>query len=66
MERHYLKYVEKYGADERTNDRGWMDSDKFLIYLDDFIKFVKPSLERPILLILDGYISHKKLETLIK
>jgi len=41
---------------------GWMDSDLFVCWLQHFIKFVKPSRDQPVLLLLDGHGSHKTLE----
>jgi hypothetical protein len=40
---------------------GWMDTDLFLKYMDHFIKFAKPSVSNPLLIILDGHQSHKSL-----
>ena len=41
-----------------VQDKGWMDRDLFVQWLDHFIQNVKPSKEAPVLLILDGHISH--------
>jgi hypothetical protein len=41
--------------------RGWMDSEQFLIYLRHFVAHVRPSPTLPVLLILDGHHSHKTL-----
>lgn len=49
-----------------ANGSGWMDSDHFLKYLDHFVEHSKPSKEKPVLLILDGHISHKQLEGVLK
>ncbi|XP_023215632.1 uncharacterized protein LOC111618357 isoform X2 [Centruroides sculpturatus] len=40
---------------------GWMDVDLFLKYIGHFIKYVRPSMEAPVILILDGHASHKSL-----
>lgn len=40
---------------------GWMNADFFLKWLHHFVKFSKPSKEKPVLLLLDGHCSHKDL-----
>ena len=41
-----------------VQDKGWTDRNIFVQSLDHFIFYVKPSKEAPVLLILDGHISH--------
>jgi hypothetical protein len=41
-----------------VNKSGWMTASEFLIYLDHFIKFTKPTPEEPVLLLLDNHGSH--------
>lgn len=45
-----------------TQDHGWMDTNTFVKWLQHFIKYVKPTKEEKVLLLLDGHISHKSLE----
>lgn len=45
-------------------ESGWMTGQVFLLWLNHFIKFAKPSAERKILLLLDGHSSHKSLDVL--
>lgn len=40
---------------------GWINAELFLKWLQHFVKFSKPSKEKPVLLILDGHSSHKDL-----
>ncbi|XP_055863191.1 uncharacterized protein LOC129922189 [Biomphalaria glabrata] len=42
------------------NESGWMTADSFSEWMDHFINSVKPSKEKPVLLILDGHTSHSK------
>jgi len=49
------------GAVGCAQKSGWMDSNLFLRWLEHFIKFVKPSCNEPVLLLLDGHGSHKTL-----
>ena len=37
---------------------GWMTSDMFLTFIQHFVKHVKPSKERPVLLLLDNHGTH--------
>lgn len=40
------------------NSSGWMTEKEFILFLDHFIKFVKPSEQEPVLLLLDNHHSH--------
>jgi len=40
---------------------GWVDQDIFMKWFAHFVKYAKPSVEQPHLLLLDGHISHKSL-----
>lgn len=40
------------------NSSGWMTATEFLIYIDHFIKYVKPTPSEPVLLLLDNHSSH--------
>lgn len=40
---------------------GWINAELFLKWIQHFVKFSKPSKEKPVLLILDGHSSHKDL-----
>lgn len=42
------------------NESGWMTADVFKGFLNHFIGFVNPSVQKPCLLILDGHASHTK------
>ncbi|KAB0805315.1 hypothetical protein PPYR_02285 [Photinus pyralis] len=42
------------------NESGWMKLDMFERWFDHFLNFTKPSKEEPVLLILDGHLSHTK------
>jgi len=42
------------------NDSGWMTSDIFLKFVTHFVQFVRPSRDKPCLLVLDGHASHTK------
>ena len=39
---------------------GWMTMKLFKKYMDHFCKFVKPTINKPVLMILDGHCSHTK------
>ncbi|CAM1313489.1 Uncharacterised protein g6278 [Pycnogonum litorale] len=43
---------------------GWMDKPTFKRFMEHFVKHVRPSKEKPVLLILDNHDSHLGLETL--
>ncbi|XP_033124341.1 uncharacterized protein LOC117122744 [Anneissia japonica] len=43
---------------------GWMTDEVFLKYLSHFVKYTKPTSERPILLILDNHPSHISIEAI--
>ncbi|CAG4991639.1 unnamed protein product [Parnassius apollo] len=57
-----------YGAPEDSlqlvSDSGYMNSDLFIIWLNHFIKMVKPSKDEPALLILDNHSSHLSLQAI--
>jgi hypothetical protein len=40
------------------NSSGWMTSTEFLIFMDHFIKYTKPTPSEPVLLLLDNHSSH--------
>lgn len=40
------------------NSSGWMTEKEFILFLDHFIKYVKPSAQEPVLLLLDNHHSH--------
>ncbi|KAK9703509.1 hypothetical protein QE152_g29297 [Popillia japonica] len=42
-----------------VTDKGYMDSPTYIKRLDDFKEFSKPTVEKPMLLILDNHASHK-------
>lgn len=59
-----LKYKELFlrdGPPESIgagNSSGWMTATEFLLYMDHFIKYTKPTPEEPVLLLLDNHQSH--------
>ncbi|XP_039282920.1 uncharacterized protein LOC120351048 [Nilaparvata lugens] len=52
------------GCDMAVTDKGYMTSATFIIWLKHFQKFTHPTVERPVLLILDNHISHVSLEAI--
>ncbi|XP_018395735.1 PREDICTED: uncharacterized protein LOC108774189 [Cyphomyrmex costatus] len=47
-----------------ANDSSWMAQSKFCQYIRHFIKFVKPSTDSPVLLLLDNHSSHLSVDAL--
>lgn len=58
----------KIGAPENAmfhaQDSGWMNGDIFFKWIQEFVKFTRPSEEEPVLLIVDGHCSHKDLQVI--
>ncbi|KAF0705195.1 tigger transposable element-derived protein 6-like, partial [Aphis craccivora] len=52
------------GSQGIAHECGWMTNDNFILYLNHFVKYAKPSVDNPILLILDNHASHRSLESL--
>lgn len=52
------------GSIGNANSSGWMTGDDFLIFIKHFCKNVKPSIDQPILLLLDNHESHLNIEVL--
>lgn len=50
------------GALYTCSDKGWITEELFLQYLEHFQKFVKASLEDPVLLIMDNHSTHSTLQ----
>ena len=48
------------------NSSGWMTATEFLIYMDHFIKHVKPTPSEPVLLLLDNHSSHTNINVVEK
>ncbi|CAK1592497.1 unnamed protein product [Parnassius mnemosyne] len=46
------------------NSSGWITNDEFFLFMQHFIKHVRPSKEFPILLVLDNHSSHLSVPTL--
>ncbi|EDW77184.1 uncharacterized protein Dwil_GK22069 [Drosophila willistoni] len=63
MERTFLDNVSP-GIAGFANDSGWMGQPEFVRYIRHFIKFVKPSKDRPVLLLMDNHVSHMSVEAL--
>ena len=43
---------------------GWMTGENFVVFLEHFIRHSKPSVERPVLLLMDNHTSHVTIESL--
>lgn len=52
------------GCDGDTNPSGWMKKHNFIKYAKHFVKHVKSSKEKPVLLLLDNHESHLSIEAL--
>lgn len=56
------------GASDGTagyaNDSGWMTQPEFLRFMRHFIRFVNPSVDSPVLLLLDNHDSHLSIEAI--
>lgn len=52
------------GSEGIAHESGWMTNDNFMLYLKHFVKYAKPSVDNPILLILDNHASHTSLEAI--
>lgn len=48
------------------NSSGWMTEKEFILFLGHFIKFVKPSEQEPVLLLLDNHHSHVNISVVKK
>lgn len=57
-EQDYMTNGAPPGSKAVTNPSGWMSADNFELYLLHFIKFVKCSKDKKVLLILDNHSSH--------
>lgn len=47
-----------------ANDSGWMAQPEFVRYMRHFIRFVNPSVDSPVLLLLDNHDSHMSIEAI--
>jgi len=52
------------GAIGTANKSGWMMEGDFLVFMKHFVKYAKPSLETPVLLLLDNHSSHLSIEAI--
>ncbi|XP_053623521.1 uncharacterized protein LOC128682698 [Plodia interpunctella] len=52
------------GSDGDANPSGWMKEENFIKYARHFVKYVKPSKEKPVLLLLDNHESHLSIEVI--
>ena len=50
------------GAAYRCSESGWINEELFFQYLKHFQNFVKPSLEDPVLLVMDNHTTHSTLQ----
>lgn len=46
------------GSDGRAQPSGWMTTETFLVYLKHFAHYAKPSIDDPVLLLVDNHSSH--------
>lgn len=56
-----LRYTFNGGPPEcigAGNASGWVTDEEFSQFMQHFIKHVKPSMERPVLVVLDNHSSH--------
>ena len=51
-------------ADAACNESGWMKQAEFVKYMKHFIKYAKPSRDKPALLLLDNHTSHLSIEAI--
>jgi len=47
-----------------ANKSGWMDQEHFVHFMKHFVKFARPTLASPVLLLLDNHYSHLSIEAL--
>lgn len=52
------------GSKAFCQEKGWMNADIFLKWLQHFAQHTKPSIDKKVLLLLDGHSSHKSLNVL--
>jgi len=52
------------GSKGTTHPSGWMPAPNFQLYLQHFVEHVKPSVESPVLILLDNHESHLSADTL--
>ena len=50
-----------HGTIGATSENGWIESELFVKWLQHFVHHVQPSVDRKVLLVLDGHASHKSL-----
>lgn len=64
---HYKSHFVKggpTGCDGDANPSGWMKEENFIKYSKHFVQHVKPSQEKPVLLLLDNHDSHLSIEAI--
>jgi hypothetical protein len=49
------------GSVAACHTSGWVQTDIFTMWLDHFIKFLKPTPEEQVLLVLDGHYTHTQI-----
>lgn len=47
-----------------ANPSGWMTESEFVMFMQHFIEHVKPTKEKPVLLLLDNHASHLSLKVI--
>ncbi|XP_043469509.1 uncharacterized protein LOC122503138 [Leptopilina heterotoma] len=63
MQTYFLDNVSP-GTSGFANESGWMTQPEFIQYIRHFIKFVKPSVDSPVLLLMDNHSSHLSVDAL--
>lgn len=62
--RHHMVSQGPPGSVGGANPSGWMKADNFLDWCKHFVKYIRPSIERPALLLLDNHDSHLSIAAL--
>jgi len=47
-----------------ANGSGWMQHEDFLIFLKHFVQYARPSIDKPVLLIMDNHDSHLHIDNI--
>ena len=52
------------GISDHPSASGWMTCENFMMYMEHFVQYAKPSAEHPVLLIIDNHKSHISIEVI--
>ncbi|XP_033760572.1 uncharacterized protein LOC117342503 [Pecten maximus] len=52
------------GSKGTAHPSGWMTADNFLLFLQHFVQHVKPTVNNPVLILLDNHVSHLSIDAL--